>query len=86
LPTSPRQAESRLLPGRVHAHAETNRFISVHFTTIFRELERIGLNYKKLKRIAKERNEILHVYGLVFRLSRPTSRFKVEGVLSVHLS
>jgi len=39
-------AESRLLPGRVHAHAETNQFISVNFTTIFRKLERIGLPYK----------------------------------------
>src|SRR5882757_5010866 len=31
---------------------KTNRFISVHFTTIFCKLERIGLSYKKLKRIA----------------------------------
>jgi transposase len=37
----------------------TNRFISVHFTTIFRALERAGASRKKLKRIAKERNEIL---------------------------
>ncbi|KAJ7231396.1 hypothetical protein B0H12DRAFT_1029487 [Mycena haematopus] len=34
-----------------------NRFISVHFTTIFRELERLGVSRKKLKKIAKERNE-----------------------------
>ncbi|OJA14533.1 hypothetical protein AZE42_13964, partial [Rhizopogon vesiculosus] len=33
--------------------------ISVHFTTIFCELERIGLSYKKLKRTAKECNETL---------------------------
>ncbi|KAJ8596834.1 hypothetical protein M405DRAFT_689137, partial [Rhizopogon salebrosus TDB-379] len=38
---------------------KTNRFISVHFTSIFCELERAGLSYKKLKRIAKERNENL---------------------------
>jgi hypothetical protein len=36
---------------------KTNRFI--YFTSIFRELERAGLSYKKLKRIAKERNENL---------------------------
>ncbi|KAG1725774.1 hypothetical protein EDD22DRAFT_789656 [Suillus occidentalis] len=36
---------------------DTNRFISVHYTTIHRELERIGISLKKLKRIAKERNE-----------------------------
>jgi len=35
----------------------TNRFISVHFTTIFRELKRAGMSRKKLKRIAIERNE-----------------------------
>ncbi|EIW85531.1 hypothetical protein CONPUDRAFT_48066 [Coniophora puteana RWD-64-598 SS2] len=34
-----------------------NRFISVHFTTIFRELVRAGVTNKKLKRIAKERSE-----------------------------
>ena len=38
---------------------ETNRFISVHFTTIFRALERSSVSRKKLKRIAKERNELL---------------------------
>lgn len=37
----------------------TNQFISVHFTTIFRELEHADVSYKKLKRIAKERNETL---------------------------
>ena len=36
---------------------EENRFISVHYTTIFRELQRAGVSYKKLKRIAKERDE-----------------------------
>jgi transposase len=36
---------------------QTNCFISVHFTTIFRELERAGMSRKKLKRIAIERNE-----------------------------
>lgn len=36
---------------------ETNRFISVHYTTIHRELERAGMSTKKLTRIAIERNE-----------------------------
>lgn len=36
---------------------QTNRFISVHYTTIHRELERAGMSRKKLKRIAQERNE-----------------------------
>ncbi|KAG1860033.1 hypothetical protein F4604DRAFT_1509101, partial [Suillus subluteus] len=34
-----------------------NRFISVHYTTIYRELSRAGISCKKLKKIAKERNE-----------------------------
>ena len=34
-----------------------NRFISVHFSTILRELARAGYSIKKLKRIAAERNE-----------------------------
>lgn len=38
---------------------ETNRFISVHFTTIHRELERAGMSTKKLRIIAQERNEDL---------------------------
>ena len=38
---------------------QTNRFISVHFTTIFRELKRAGISLKKLKKIATERNENL---------------------------
>ncbi len=36
---------------------DTNRFISVHFVTIYRELRRAGLSRKKLRKIAKERNE-----------------------------
>lgn len=36
---------------------DENRFISVHFTTIFRKLRRAGVSLKKLKRIAKERDE-----------------------------
>jgi transposase len=39
---------------------EDNRFISVHFTTIHRELVRAGMSRKKLRRIAKERNENVH--------------------------
>ena len=38
---------------------KTNRFISVHFTTIFRALEKAGVSCKKLMTIAKERNEVL---------------------------
>ncbi|KAF8799510.1 hypothetical protein BYT27DRAFT_7050612, partial [Phlegmacium glaucopus] len=34
-----------------------NRFISVHFSTILRELSRVGYSVKKLKQIAAERNE-----------------------------
>jgi transposase len=34
-----------------------NRFISVHFSTILRELARAGYSVKKLKKIATERNE-----------------------------
>lgn len=34
-----------------------NRFVSVHFSTILRELARAGYSIKKLKRIAAERNE-----------------------------
>jgi transposase len=34
-----------------------NRFVSVHFATIHRELERAGYSVKKLKRIAAERSE-----------------------------
>jgi hypothetical protein len=36
---------------------DTNRFVSVHYATIHRELERVGVSLKKLKQIAKERNE-----------------------------
>jgi transposase len=36
----------------------TNRFVSVHYLTIHRELARAGVSYKKLKRIAQERNEL----------------------------
>ena len=37
----------------------TNRFISAHYVTIHRELERAGMSTKKLKKIARERNENL---------------------------
>jgi len=37
----------------------TNRFISVHFTTLYNELSCAGMSRKKLKRIASERNEEL---------------------------
>jgi hypothetical protein len=37
----------------------SNRFISVHYTTIHRELERAGISVKKLRIIAKERDEDL---------------------------
>jgi transposase len=37
----------------------TNRFISVHFVTIQRELLRAGISYKKIRRIASEHSEVL---------------------------
>ena len=36
---------------------QTNRFISVHYTTIYRTLLRTGISLKKLKKVASERNE-----------------------------
>lgn len=36
---------------------QENRFISIHFTTILRELARAGYSVKRLKRIATERSE-----------------------------
>ena len=36
---------------------ETNRFVAVHYTTIHRELVRAGISLKKLRKIAKERDE-----------------------------
>jgi transposase len=36
---------------------KTNRFISIHFSTIHCELERAGMSQKRLKKIALERNE-----------------------------
>lgn len=38
---------------------KTNRFISVHYTTIHEELRRAGVSRKRLQRIAIERNESL---------------------------
>ncbi|KAJ3502708.1 hypothetical protein NLJ89_g8762 [Agrocybe chaxingu] len=38
---------------------ENNRFISVHYTTVYRELKRMGISQKKLKVIAQECNEDL---------------------------
>jgi hypothetical protein len=37
----------------------TNRFIAVHYTTILRELRRLNVSRKKLRKIALERNEEL---------------------------
>jgi transposase len=36
---------------------KTNRFISLHFTTVFRELQRARVSHKKLQRIAREQDE-----------------------------
>ncbi|KAF5337894.1 hypothetical protein D9611_014776 [Ephemerocybe angulata] len=36
---------------------QTNRFVAVHFTTIYRALERARVSRKKLKKIAAERDE-----------------------------
>ena len=38
---------------------KTNRFISVHYSTICRELSRAGVSHKKLQKVANERNEDL---------------------------
>ncbi|GJF00404.1 transposase domain-containing protein [Phanerochaete sordida] len=40
---------------------DTNRYVSVHFSTIFRELERAGYCTKQLQIIAKERDEDVRV-------------------------
>lgn len=37
---------------------ETNRFISIHYSTIHHELERLNVSRKKLKKIALERDEL----------------------------
>jgi transposase len=37
---------------------KTNRFISVHYRTIFQELERLNVSHKKLMKIAIERDEL----------------------------
>jgi hypothetical protein len=37
---------------------ETNRFISIHYTTNHRELERLNVSRKKLRKIALERDEL----------------------------
>ena len=39
---------------------KNNRFISVHFMTIFQELEHAGMSWKKLHRITTEHNDDLH--------------------------
>jgi len=36
---------------------KTNRFISIHYVTIYQELQRAGVSYKKLKHIASEHNK-----------------------------
>ena len=38
---------------------QTNRFVSLHYTTIHRELVRAGVSSKKIKKIASERNEAI---------------------------
>lgn len=52
-----RQNPNYFLDELLHLLA-TNRFVSVHYLTIHRELARAGVSYKKLKRIAQERNEL----------------------------
>ncbi|KAG2365884.1 hypothetical protein BDR07DRAFT_1353220 [Suillus spraguei] len=64
-----RQNPDYFLDELTHLLATNHQFISVHFTTIFRKLERADVSYKKLKRIAKERNGtpccIHHTHGSV---------------------
>ena len=38
---------------------DINQFVAVHWTTIYQELKRAGISLKKLRRIAKERDEDL---------------------------
>ena len=40
---------------------KTNRFISVHYSTICRELRRAGISRKKLQKVARERKEDLRM-------------------------
>ena len=44
---------------------KTNRFISVHYPTIHRELVNAGMSHKRLQRIALERNEALRAAFIV---------------------
>jgi transposase len=39
---------------------KTNRFISIHYSTVHAELLRCGISRKRLQKIAKERNKDLH--------------------------
>ena len=48
---------------------ERNRFISVHYTTIHRELLRAGISLKKLCKVASERNEDLRA-DFIRRMAR----------------
>jgi hypothetical protein len=50
---------------------QTNRFISVHYSTIHSELVRAGVSRKRLQIIAAERNEDLRA-GFVIRMARYT--------------
>ena len=50
-------SSGRLVSGRTLGTPENNRFISVHYITIHRELCRAGVSLKKLKKIAAERKE-----------------------------
>jgi transposase len=48
---------------------KTNRFISVHYTTIHDELTRAGVSRKRLQRIALERNEARRA-GFISRMAQ----------------
>jgi len=49
----------------------TNHFISVHYTTIHRELKRAGVSQKKVKQVALERDERRRA-AFVYRMAQYT--------------
>ena len=51
---SPARANPEYFLDELLSLVKNNRFVSVHFSTIFKELERAGMSRKKLSRIATE--------------------------------
>jgi len=57
---------------------ERNRFISVHYTTIHRELLRAGISLKKFRKVASERNEDLRADFI-----RQMARYEPEELIFI---